>query len=315
MVNTLPPVSMNLTISDSLRENKTRMSRLHQELEESLSSGGHCEYLYEGTPNVTTALSADRRIMENQVHHNNSVNLSNRAQSEIEFVKLCVETSRQLGVKLSEMKTDSGEVDQTFLNWCSQKLTEITRIANKTTFQSEYALSASHPGVAPVDLITMTTPMPITGVPDLLYSRGGFEKMVFQLNAREQTSMGVSIIHPGIENLTRTLRMCMNGNVMNKRDPVWDAATDLLNGSAVPQLSYALKEAGELKAAADKSVETVKTENLTMSAAYQNSAFRDMEQILSESIEAKGLVDIQESLFTSTHLSTRKFSDKLEQLF
>lgn len=315
MSNVLPPTSLSLTSSAAIRDNRTHMSKEHQSLEKSLSSAGHCEYLYEGTQNLRSALSANRRLIENQVHEVNSKNLSNRAQSEIEFVELCINISKDLGTKLSAMKTDSGNVDQTFHTWCTQKLTEIARIANKTTFDGEYALSAQHPTVEPVNRDIITLPLPITGIADLSYAVGGYDEMVHQLNAREQTSLGVSIIHPGIENLVRTLRECLNGNVMNSKDVVWDATVDLLNGSAVPQLSYALKEAGELKKQADDSIDVLKTENIRMGEVFKDHIFRPMEQLLNQKIEAKGLVDLQESLFTANQISTQNFNNKIDQLF
>lgn len=314
MTYNIPQNSPGVDIAGMMQQQNIKTQLDANFLKRAVATGGSSDLLSDRTPDVKGLLGSSRTIIEDQVHITNDTNTNTRAQAQLQFIELCTTISEQLGKKLSIVRTNSGIVDQTFTTWCQQQLSIIGSAANRTIQDGTYACASATPTVPPMNASALT-PLPTGTGPTLDYTAGSFNTVNVRLSDSVMGIDSFDITHPGVEQLVRTLRVSLTGDVNNALDPTWAFATDLLNTSAVQNLSQAIITVGTLSQQAQDTTDEIKSQIPIIAQQLQTYGYHTQAQMIQEQAETTAMVQIQRSSIFSTLKQTQDFLQRMDQLY
>ncbi len=312
---TINPNSLGLDSVTLLQQYNATARNTSDTLRAVNSSAGECDYLADNTPDVLGMLGMNRLLAENNVHILNDELTNSRSQYQIQFIDLCVNIAQQLGPRLSSIRTNVGIPDQTFSSWCSEQLANIGNTANRPMFDGTYPCGGATAFLPPVNVNTIQSSLPSGAGPTLDYAVGSFSTYTARLSQSRTVLDQMNVTNAGVENIIRTLRMCLSGDVTNSLDPTWAVCNDLLVTGAIPNLGEAMKNAGNLGGTAQDVRDELKDELSLIAKQYQTYAFVPEMELIQTQMQAQAISRIQESNIFSNLKMTQQILDKFDQLF
>jgi hypothetical protein len=181
-------------------------------------------------------------------------------------------------------------------------------------FDGTYPCASGTPTIAPMDPTVIMSPLPSGTGSTLDYAKGAFNTFDARLSATTTCSDNFNVTSDGTENLIRTLRICLTGNIAQASDPTWAFANDLLVNSAIPNIAKDFRVAGNLGNQAQETKDALNDLAPVIGKQFKDYAFLLETAVIQKKFDEAAKASQQMSSLFTSFKKTQDFFDKMDQL-